>query len=248
METRRLSQSLRWMVASAAWFLLSLCSPAAEQPAGAAEGVAAGNLRALIRLQPGQRSVLLPTGIALITGLPGGVLTASGAALLDVLTGEILPLPIGPSRVRSWHSATVLLDGTVLLLGGTDAAGNVVDVPERFDPDTLSFVPTEITGLLPRTQHSAVLLTDGRLLIVGGTDASGSALLDAELWNPKTGRSERLFARLSDARLEADAGLLPDGSVLISGGMDTQGKPVASKERFDPVTQNFRLQIKPPPE
>lgn len=62
---------------------------------------------------------------------------------------------------RAWHTATVLPDGTVLLIGGRNSYG-IVEPPEIFDPDTLTFSPTSIVGAIPRASHTSTLLTDAR--------------------------------------------------------------------------------------
>jgi hypothetical protein len=199
-------------------------------------------------LQPGQRSTLLPNGDSLITGLPGGVLGASGAAIRSAQTSKVLPLPTGPARVRDWHTATMLPDGTVLLLGGVDAASNVIEAGERFNPSTRTFSAVENAALLPRAHQSATLLTDGRVLITGGFDAKGSPVVEAELWNSRTQQSESISAKLNGARLDAVATLAADGSVWLTGGVDANGKPLAFSERFDPFTQGFSAQTQLPPD
>src|SRR5262249_28152921 len=65
---------------------------------------------------------------------------------------------------RSGHTATLLLNGQVLITGGSKERPASA---ELFDPVTNTFVPTGnmTTG---RFGNSATLLPDGRVLIVGG--------------------------------------------------------------------------------
>jgi len=65
---------------------------------------------------------------------------------------------------RSGHTATLLLNGQVLITGGSQERPASA---ELFDPVTNVFVPTGnmTTG---RFGNSATLLPDGRVLIVGG--------------------------------------------------------------------------------
>ena len=70
---------------------------------------------------------------------------------------------------RSWHTATLLTNGKVLIAGGSlgDSLGfNPLATAELYDPDSGIFNPTG--GMTtPRMAHSATLLPDGRVLIAG---------------------------------------------------------------------------------
>ena len=67
------------------------------------------------------------------------------------------------TRPRVWHSATLLLDGTVLITGGELTAGSA----EVFDPSTGRFASTADMSAT-RGGHSATLLLDGTVLVAGG--------------------------------------------------------------------------------
>src|SRR6202140_4950839 len=76
------------------------------------------------------------------------------------------------------HTATLLIDGRVLITGGTGGQG--ISSAELYDPSTRSFVPTG-SMTVGRWGHTATLLRDGKVLIAGG---SGSP--SAELYDPET--------------------------------------------------------------
>src|SRR5438045_2484039 len=79
---------------------------------------------------------------------------------------------IGPMAVaRKGHTATVLSDGRVLIVGGRDTNG-VIAAGEIFDPVTKAFSLVGVMNV-PRTGHTATLLADGRVLIAGGQDETG---------------------------------------------------------------------------
>jgi hypothetical protein len=80
----------------------------------------------------------------------------------------------------------VLPDGAVLLFGGVDSQGQVVDTAEVFAPETQTFTLVSSSGLTPRTDHTATLLSDGTVLLVGGRSATGEPLVTAEVWAPQT--------------------------------------------------------------
>jgi RHS repeat-associated protein len=161
----------------------------------------------------------------------------SNQAWLVRADGSKAPVPTGLRTARSGHSATVLPDGRVLVLGGATDGGQPVAQAELWDAKTQQFTPIASTGLLPRTQHTATVLADGRVLVVGGLDAKKTSLFDIELWNPSTATSDRFTARLSEARAGHQAALLPDGTVLISAGLGMDGQATKTAELLDVIAQ-----------
>ena len=85
------------------------------------------------------------------------------------------------STVRGDHTATLLRNGTVLVVGGYVDSGRVLASAEVYDPRTGRWT---LTGRMhtARSGHLAALLPDGRVLVVGG-DCCGSA----ELYDPRQG-------------------------------------------------------------
>ena len=142
----------------------------------------------------------------------------------------------GPiAAARGWgHTATTLLDGRVLVAGGTEFAA--LPSAELFDPATVTWT---LTGSMheARSGHTATLLRDGRVLVTGGSVVHSAAMASAEIYDPATG-TWTLVAPMSTGRVGHTATLLDDGTVLVSGGHlgIADPGPQASSERFDPAT------------
>jgi RHS repeat-associated protein len=183
--------------------------------------------------RPGGQSVtILPDGRQLLIG---GDATRGLVAIANPLTGTVQTLPVSPLVPRTWHTATLLADGTVLVVGGVDANGRTISAPERFNLTTRSFESLSSDGFAPRARHTATLLTDGRVLIAGGQAMGGAA--EAELWSSQTESVTVLNASTVEDRVGHTATLLADGRVLLEGG-DTPRASLHS-EVFDPRTNVF---------
>jgi hypothetical protein len=140
-------------------------------------------------------------------------------------------------RGRAAHTATLLGDGRVLIVGGCTPDGCTT---AEGSPGTEYYVPglgfTAGPELVqPRQGHSATLLSDGRVLIDGGWAREGTQPLDsAEIYDPLTGRFE-LVGPMTMGRGGHTAIALPDRRVLIVGG----GSDRTATELFDPERDTF---------
>jgi hypothetical protein len=142
-----------------------------------------------------------------------------------------------PLRARAAHTATLLGDGRVLIVGGcaTDGCTTADASPttEYYTPGQGFTAGPEL--LQPRQGHSATMLADGRVLVAGGWPREGTGPLDsAEVYDPDTGQFEPV-GPMTMPRGGLLATALPDGRVLIVGGGDD---PTAT-ELFDPGRDAF---------
>jgi hypothetical protein len=147
---------------------------------------------------------------------------------------------------RWMHTATLLTDGRVLIVGGRSNNCTVncpffaLNTAEIFDPATGLFTATSPLNIA-RFGHTATRLRDGRVLIVGGqtTDAlatDGVPVPTVEMFDPVTGRFT-VGGNLVLARSSHTATMLNNGKILIAGGFRV-GSIIATErtEIFDPAT------------
>ncbi len=86
---------------------------------------------------------------------------------------------------RAGHSATVLRDGRVLVVGGAGAAATI-GLAEIYDPMQNIWSPAGNLALA-RTDHSAAIMSDGRVIVAGGWSDDGAAGHLVELFDPRVG-------------------------------------------------------------
>jgi len=125
------------------------------------------------------------------------------------------------------HTATLLLDGTVLVVGGGRSDSSPVGA-ELYDPDTKTWTAAGAV-LGGHHNHAATLLLDGRVLVSGS--GGGGAQVSAELYDPDS-RSWTAAAPMLEDRSGHTAALLLDGRVLVAGGQ-------RSAELYDPETGSW---------
>jgi hypothetical protein len=188
----------------------------------------------------------------------------NGANVVVPVTCTTTSVPTGTMNyARRLHTATRLLDGTVLIAGGQGTNSTLASA-ELYDPLSRSFRPTRGQMMDARASHTATLLNNGMVLIVGGDGTTGTtnkctastngALLTAELYNPKS----ETFAYTTNAKGQQTCLYTARGEhtatgflhrtpllrgweekewVLIAGG--NNGGPLAKAEVYDPETGAF---------
>ena len=123
--------------------------------------------------------------------------------------------PMLQSRVG--HSATLLRDGRVLVVGGMDDAFTPLYTAEVFDPETNRWM---LVGEMreARTEHSAALLRDGRVMVTGGMNENLEIVGTTEIYDPDSGEWFE-HASMRTVRRGHFTLTLNDGRVAVVGGV-----------------------------
>jgi hypothetical protein len=136
-------------------------------------------------------------------------------ALAHAATAGSFTLVGSTTQFRRAHTATLLLDGKVLVAGGLPFLPAATS--EIYDPIAGNWTNSGAltTG---REFHTATLLQDGRVVVTGGQTAI-QPLASTEVYDPPSGRWIGAGA-LNEPRESHTATLLTSGIVLVTGGFD----------------------------
>lgn len=145
---------------------------------------------------------------------------------------------------RRDHTATLLPDGRVIIVGGVRESGNSAtfwETTEVFDPVSGTFSKGPDLEWM-RRGHRATTLSDGNVFYSGGkwryVEADGQTISEQIWLLALTLNAETLAfgepAILRDPRAYHSATLLSDGRVLLSGGSCDPNAPAAERDPDDP--------------
>ena len=129
--------------------------------------------------------------------------------------------PTGTMTTSDNGTATLLLDGRVLIVG------NAATSPEIYDPKTGKFTTTG-PAAVNVNMAPATRLADGRVLFAGGSDGT-KTVATAQIYDPTTGKFAATGS-LNTSRMGHTATLLADGRVLIAGGSTIDGTGMVQAE------------------
>jgi hypothetical protein len=174
----------------------------------------------------------------LITGGANEGMPTTKSEIFDPVTGNLVA-NLDPRfdllTPRSRHSTFVMPDGSIIVLGGVDMAGNGVTTVEQFSPITGFMQATMLPMGAPVVDFALVTLPDGRGMIVGGRSVLSDTLGQRSIYLINFSGGGQISVNIAaDAlaigRLNPQVAVLCDGTVLISGGSAAR----AVLERFNP--------------
>jgi MYXO-CTERM domain-containing protein len=161
------------------------------------------------------------------------------AEVFDPTSGRFVPTKGHMCQARWNHTATLLDDGTVLVVGGFPVTHSAIAEIYRPSQDDFVWDLTKVLNL-PRENHTATLLRNGDVLVTGGDACGVGFSCDSELWN---GTSFGVLADkgVSVPRHGHTATMLPSGRVLVAGGSndgsaEVRGAVPGPNPAFDPVS------------
>lgn len=154
------------------------------EPGGAQTALGSG----LRNARAHHTATLLPDGRVLVVGGVGqNGRVVQDAEIYDPQAQSSEPLTSPwPGAARAHHTATLLTDGRVLVVGGI-SGGGVAGSAELWDFRSKRATPLSARPNVARQGHKASLLESGAVLIAGGSDGSGNEVTSAELYNPEGG-------------------------------------------------------------
>ncbi|MFO1413942.1 MAG: kelch repeat-containing protein [Burkholderiales bacterium] len=194
----------------------------------------------------GNTGNVLPDGRIFVAGgwgpqTPSNLVNSFATAWLynagadTVISAGVMSIP------RAEHTATLLPNGKVLIVGGVNyqvsggaQVSTVLGSAELFDPVTGVWSSAGSMSTV-RHYHSAVLLGNGKVLVIGGYSSS-NVLASAELYDPST-NSWSIAGQMQKAHGGGPATVLNNGKVLIVGGN--------TAELYDPANNTWSYAASP---
>ncbi|OFZ68588.1 MAG: hypothetical protein A2V79_08855 [Betaproteobacteria bacterium RBG_16_56_24] len=183
-------------------------------------------------------TTVLQNGKVLVTGgiagatFPATPSPTSSAELYDSAANQWTVVS-SMAVTRDGHTATLLNNGKVLVVGGGTSA-------ELYDPTTDTWAAAA-SPATTRSFHTATLLPNGKVLVAAGgyCICGGTLVASAELYDPVANTWTSLpDMNTAGLRYYHTATLLQNGMVLIAGGLDGNAA-IASAELFDPALNSW---------
>jgi hypothetical protein len=183
---------------------------------------------------------MLQDGRILIAGGHSGrrstIVIHNSAEIYDPATGTFTATGDMTAR-RHKHDAVLLLEGKVLINGGSDERDDMgaYTSVEIYNPVIGRFTAIgEMPTIRYKHPGTSILLPSGKVLIAGGA-------INAVIYDPQTNAFSVVAGTLGTNRLSrlfSTATLLPNGKVLITGGYGLGQNVSAGAWIFEPLNNN----------
>jgi len=140
---------------------------------------------------------------------------------------------------RMWHTATLLDDGRVLVIGGVHENKYIAET-EFYNPKTKRFKKGPKLHF-PRGKHEVVKLNDGRVLVIGGYNLDEEKdYLEIEAYIPSV-NSFKLIDKLQLNRYGHTVTLLRNNEILIIGGGSGKKGTHKNAELYNVTTKTIKI-------
>jgi hypothetical protein len=159
----------------------------------------------------------------------GGIRDGVPLSSCEIFDGNNWSIISSMNSPRSAHTANLLLEGKVLVIGGRNSNG-VLSSCEVYDSQNGTW--RNVGNLREgRCYHTSVTLQSGEVLIIGGEGGSG-VLTSVEAY---VGGRFEVRRRLNKGRRYHNSLLLYSGLVVTVGGEGSNGDAVREIEIYDPA-------------
>lgn len=191
-------------------------------------------------------ATLLQNGTVLLTGGINPLDGATAVGSIDIYdpTRRTFQKVGTLKTARCDHTATLLPNGKVLIVGGWIDGTGPTATAELFDPATMTL--SQVTTTLPTAVygHAATRLLSGDVLITGGfqdSEQDFAPSTQAVIYNTFEDAFAPLPAPMINGRAFHTSTRLDDerGRVLLTGSLAENGSTSATAELFDPVSMTF---------
>jgi N-acetylneuraminic acid mutarotase len=192
----------------------------------------------------GNDKVLITGGYTSGEGEVFGI--SRSAEIWDPATNQFRLLPATMRMARAGHSATLLPDGRVLIVGGLSVDASY-QFAEIFDPATETFSVSAAVDNRERGLHATVQLPDGAVLVLGGeTEATRPVAWVTQFGG--NGGTSQILANLVQPRTLVEGAVSRDGRVFLFGGEIGPGNLTTdTAEAYSPATGGMPIASLPGP-
>ena len=167
------------------------------------------------------------------------ILTTLTTVFIFGCGGSSATLEGPPLAGARWgHTATLLSDGRVVIIGGQEKPSKALNTVEIYDPTSNTWSAGASSSKKRGDGHTATVMSDGKILVVGDDEYSS-----AEIYDPSSNEWSD-GGTLNYPRVSASSTLLGDGRVLVAGGSDRSSlgrKLLDSAEIYDPSTNEWTV-------